>query len=47
MKKKSRNITAVQRRLEKKAEQERLEQRIREYKKQLEEKNQLRKRNGS
>ena len=47
MRKRNRNATAVQRRYEKKAEQERLEQRIREYKKQLEEKNQLRKRNGS
>lgn len=34
-----RSITPTQRRLEKKAQQERIEQRIKEYKKQQEEKN--------
>lgn len=47
MRKKNRNITAVQRRLEKKVQEERLQQRIKEYKKQLEERDQLRKKNGS
>ena len=41
MRKKNRNITAVQRRLEKKVQEERLQQRIKEYKKQLEERDQL------
>jgi|14BtaG_2_1085337.scaffolds.fasta_scaffold137570_1 hypothetical protein len=46
MRKRNKNATAVQRRLDKKVEEERFEQRIAEYKKQLKEKNQLKKRNG-
>ena len=47
MRKKNRNITAVQRRLEKKVQEETLQQRIKEYKKQLEARDQLRQNNGS